>query len=137
MYIWDAKYNRDNMGCYEITALITTHIKTCFLFADWNNSELEMLFFWKWNQTILLSFKKKLSKRFCHEWVDVSRTLGIEEATLSDIQNHTVPTHQKAYQMLNTWKCLKGEKATYKLLGEALIEAGRTDLYHMFIRKCK
>ncbi|XP_071841933.1 uncharacterized protein [Apostichopus japonicus] len=76
---------------------------------------------------------QNLSQRFCHEWIDVSRTLGIEEATLSDIQRRIMFTRHQAYEMLDTWKKLNGEKATYKLLGEALIAAGRTDLYEEFI----
>lgn len=78
-----------------------------------------------------------MSQHFCHEWIDVSRTLGIEEATLSDIQRRIMFTRHQAYEMLDTWKKLNGEKATYKLLGEALIAAGRTDLYEEFIPQGK
>ncbi|XP_071849298.1 uncharacterized protein [Apostichopus japonicus] len=78
---------------------------------------------------------QNLSKNFRHEWLDVGRTLGITEATLSDIQSRTLPTQEKAYQMLVSWKSLKGEKATYKLAGEALKAAGRTDLYQQFIQR--
>lgn len=78
-----------------------------------------------------------MSKNFRHEWLDVGRTLGITEATLSDIQSRTLPTQEKAYQMLVSWKSLKGEKATYKLAGEALKAAGRTDLYQQFIQRSK
>ncbi|XP_071842509.1 uncharacterized protein [Apostichopus japonicus] len=71
-----------------------------------------------------------LSEEIKNEWKAVGRNLGLEDSKLYNLESdYTNQGHKETvYQMLLTWKQRNGSQATYRVLGEALIAAGRRDL---------
>ncbi|PIK47025.1 hypothetical protein BSL78_16115 [Apostichopus japonicus] len=71
-----------------------------------------------------------LSGKIPKEWKNVGRNLGLKEEELCIVETDSNNQgHKEAvYQMLLTWKHSNGNQATYRVLGEALIAAGRRDL---------
>ncbi|XP_071843344.1 uncharacterized protein [Apostichopus japonicus] len=71
-----------------------------------------------------------LSEEIQNEWKAVGRNLGLDDSKLYNLErDYTNQGHKETvYQMLLTWKRRIGGQATYRVLGEALKAAGRTDL---------
>ncbi|XP_071832848.1 uncharacterized protein [Apostichopus japonicus] len=72
----------------------------------------------------------ELSKNFPRKWRTVGRKLGLEDSDLETLQiDYAKEGHNETvYQMLLKCKQENGGKFTYRVLGEALIAAGRRDL---------
>ncbi|XP_071843397.1 uncharacterized protein [Apostichopus japonicus] len=73
---------------------------------------------------------RDLSKEIPKESENVGRNLGLDDSELCTLErDYTNKGHKETvYQMLLTWKQRNGSQATYRVLGEALKAAGRTDL---------
>ncbi|PIK39751.1 hypothetical protein BSL78_23409 [Apostichopus japonicus] len=72
---------------------------------------------------------KDLSGKLLKEWKDVGRNLGLENEDLYECEKNNKDGHKETvYQMLLAWAQRNGSNATYRILGEALKAAGRTDL---------
>ncbi|PIK55871.1 IMD-like protein [Apostichopus japonicus] len=73
---------------------------------------------------------RDLSGKIPREWKKVGRKLGLDDSYLDKLEiEYTNKEHEESvYQMLLAWKQRNGSKATYRVLGEALIAACRRDL---------
>ncbi|XP_071842480.1 uncharacterized protein [Apostichopus japonicus] len=78
-----------------------------------------------------------LSGKIPKEWKKVGRNLGLQNPELCILErdNNNQGLNETVYQMLLTWKHSNGSKATYRVLGEALIAAGRRDLQEMLYKQ--
>lgn len=59
---------------------------------------------------------------------EIGRQLQLKEAELQTIEVENKKNVEAVYQMLLKWKRKNGKDASYRVLGEALKEAGRKDL---------
>ncbi|PIK60336.1 hypothetical protein BSL78_02705 [Apostichopus japonicus] len=82
---------------------------------------------------------RDLSGNIPKEWKRVGRNLGLKDKKLCIIEtDYNKQGHEETvYQMLLTWKHSNGSKATYRVLGEALIAAGRRDQQEMLYKQGK
>ncbi|XP_071832891.1 uncharacterized protein [Apostichopus japonicus] len=73
---------------------------------------------------------RDLSVKIPKEWKNVGRNLGLNYTVLYILErdNNNLGHKETVYRMLLTWKHINGSKATYRVLGEAFIAAGRRDL---------
>ncbi|XP_071842439.1 uncharacterized protein [Apostichopus japonicus] len=80
---------------------------------------------------------RDLSGKIPKEWKNVGRNLGLKEEELCILETDSNNQGHKetVYQMLLTWVHGNGSKATYRVLGEALIRAGRRDLQEMLYKQ--
>ncbi|XP_071842465.1 uncharacterized protein [Apostichopus japonicus] len=80
---------------------------------------------------------RDLSGNIPKEWKRVGRNLGLKDKKLCIIEtDYNKQGHEETvYQMLLTWKHSNGSKATYRVLGEALIAAGRRDQQEMLYKR--
>ncbi|PIK39293.1 netrin receptor unc5-like protein [Apostichopus japonicus] len=76
-----------------------------------------------------------LYDKFCREWKTVGRKLNIGEPKLQAIDKDNQDEKEKVYQMLLTWQQSKGNKASYRLLGEAFEAAGLQDLQQFLYKQ--
>jgi len=72
---------------------------------------------------------QKLSNNIV-QWKALGRQLKLHEAKLADFHQKEETLSEKAYLMLQAWKCKEGSHATYQVLYEALCHdfVGRRDL---------
>ncbi|PIK60802.1 Receptor-interacting serine/threonine-protein kinase 1 [Apostichopus japonicus] len=80
---------------------------------------------------------RDLSGKILKKWKKVGRNLGLKDPELCILErdNNNQGHKETVYQMLLTWKHSNGSKATYRVLGEALIAAGRRDLQEMLYKQ--
>lgn len=76
-------------------------------------------------EKVLLELSHKISR----EWKDVARHLELTEGDIEHIATdyeHNIK--EKVFKMLLFWKQRNGQRATYRIISEALVRAGRRDL---------
>lgn len=74
---------------------------------------------------------KELGNSISRDWLDVGRSLRLDEDTLQNIKTDNIGRQKEAIlQMLYEWKKVKGENATNGALYKALKDARRADLAH-------
>ncbi|XP_071851441.1 uncharacterized protein [Apostichopus japonicus] len=78
-----------------------------------------------------------LSGKIPNEWKNVGRILGLKDPELCILErdNNNQGLKEAVYQMLRTWKHSNGSKATYRVLGEALLAVGRRDLQEILYKQ--
>lgn len=70
-----------------------------------------------------------LSREISNEWKDIGRELGLDDSKLDNIEtDYSGNQKEQVYQMFLMWYQESGQRATYRVLREALIAASRKDL---------
>ncbi|XP_071822812.1 uncharacterized protein [Apostichopus japonicus] len=76
----------------------------------------------------------QLSRKVGVTWMNVGRSLNLTEADLENVKEDHGGQSETSYQMLLLWKRSAGTMATYRVLADALKQAGRADLAGDFFK---